>query len=125
MKLTDLLYEIGDASAKPFNWSVNRSIDLVSKQFIVGIDKRTNSRDWIGPIKFGYTAHSNKAQYDITIEAMGRKRMVLRLPGTPKPKQSGIKELLLRCSRLRRVTAEVQQQIGSGFGLRIKSGYRA
>ena len=43
----------------------------------------------------------------------------------PKPKQSGIKELLLRCSRLRRVTAEVQQQIGSGFGLRIKSGYRA
>jgi hypothetical protein len=89
MKLTDLLYEIGDATAKPFNWSVNRSIDLVSKQFIVGIDKRTKPRDWVGPIKFGYTAHSNKAQYDITMDAMGRKRMVLILPGKPKPKQTG------------------------------------
>lgn len=43
----------------------------------------------------------------------------------PNPNQSGTKELLLRCSRLWRVTAEVQQQIGSGFGLRIISGYRA
>ena len=89
MKLLNILKEIGDASAKPFNWSVNRSIELVSKQFIIGIDKRTNSRDWVGPIKFGYTAYSNKAQYDITMEAMGRKRMVLMLPGRPKPKQTG------------------------------------
>ena len=84
MKLLNILKEIGDASAKPFNWSVNRSIDLVSKQFIVGIDNRKRPLDWIGPIKFGYTAHSNKAQYDITMEAMGRKRMVLQLPGKPK-----------------------------------------
>ena len=89
MKLTDILNEIGDATAKPFSWSVNRGIDLVSKQFIVGIDRRNNSRDWVGPIKFGYTAHSNKAQYDITMEAMGRKRMVLMLPGKPKPKSTG------------------------------------
>jgi len=89
MKLTDLLYEIGDATAKPFNWSVNRSIDLVSKQFIVGIDKRTKPLEWVGPIKFGYTAHSNKAQYDITMEAMGRKRMVLMLPGKQKTKPTG------------------------------------
>jgi hypothetical protein len=89
MKLTDIINEIGDASAKPFKWSANRTIDLVSKQFIIGIDKRTPSRDWIGPIKFGYTAHSNKAQYDITMEAMGRKRMVLQLPGKPKRKYEG------------------------------------
>ena len=89
MKLTDILNEIGDASAKPFKWSVNRSIDLTSKQFITRIDKQTKPRDWLGPIKFGYTAHSNKAQYDITMEAMGRKRMVLMLPGKPKPKQTG------------------------------------
>lgn len=86
MKLTNILYEIGDASAKPFNWSVNRSIDLISKQLIVGIDNQKDKRDWLGPIKFGYTAHSKKAQYDITIEAMGRKRLVLQLPGKPKPK---------------------------------------
>ena len=85
MKLTDILNEIGDASAKPFKWSATRAIDLVSKQFIIGIDKRTPSRDWIGPIKFGYTAHSDKAQYDITMEAMGRKRLVLMLPGVKKP----------------------------------------
>jgi hypothetical protein len=89
MRLTDILYEVGDASAKPFNWSVNRSIDLVSKQFIVGIDNQKRSLDWLGPIKFGYTAHSNKAQYDITMEAMGRKRMVLQLPGKPKRKSEG------------------------------------
>jgi hypothetical protein len=89
MKLTDLLYEIGDASAKPFKWSVNRSIDLTSKQFIVGINNQKRSLDWLGPIKFGYTAHSNKAQYDITMEAMGRKRMVLMLPGKPKRKYEG------------------------------------
>ena len=81
MKLTDILNEIGDASAKPFNWSVNRSIDLVSKQFIVGIDNQNNKSNWLGPIRFGYTAHSKKAQYDINMEAMGRKRMVLMLPG--------------------------------------------
>lgn len=86
MKLTDILNEIGDASAKPFKWSVNRSIDLISKEFIVGINKRTKPHDWVGPIKFGYTAFSNKAQYDITMEAMGRKRMVLMLPGVEKPK---------------------------------------
>ena len=86
MKLLNILKEIGDASAKPFNWSVNRSIDLVSKQFIVGIDNRKKPLEWIGPIKFGYTAHSDKAQYDITMEAMGRKRMVLMLPGVEKPK---------------------------------------
>ena len=86
MKLTDILNEIGDASAKPFNWSANRSIDLVAKQLIVGIEGRKDKRDWLGPIKFGYTAHSNKAQYDITMEAMGRKRMMLQLPGAEKPK---------------------------------------
>jgi hypothetical protein len=86
VKLLNILKEIGDASAKPFNWSVNRSIDLVSKQFIVGIDNRKKPLEWIGPIKFGYTAHSDKAQYDITMEAMGRKRMVLMLPGVEKPK---------------------------------------
>jgi len=89
MKLTDILNEIGDASAKPFKWSVNRSIDLTSKQFIVGINNQKRSLDWLGPIKFGYTAHSNKAQYDITMEAMGRKRMVLMLPGKPKRKYEG------------------------------------
>jgi hypothetical protein len=89
MKLTDILNEIGDASAKPFKWSVNRSIDLTSKQFITGIENQKDKRDWLGPIKFGYTAHSNKAQYDITMEAMGRKRMVLQLPGRQKPKQTG------------------------------------
>ena len=89
MKLTDILNEIGDASAKPFKWSVNRSIDLTSKQFITGIENQKDKRDWLGPIKFGYTAHSNKAQYDITMEAMGRKRMVLMLPGKPKPKLMG------------------------------------
>ena len=89
MRLTDILYEVGDASAKPFRWSVNRSIDLVSKQFIVGIENQKDKRDWIGPIKFGYTAHSDMAQYDITMEAMGRKRMLLMLPGRPKPKQTG------------------------------------
>jgi len=86
MKLTDILKEIGDASAKPFRWSVNRSIELVSKQFIVGIDNQKRSHDWLGPMRFGYTAHSNKAQYDINMEAMGRKRMTLMLPGTKKPK---------------------------------------
>jgi len=70
-------------------WSVNRSIDLTSKQFIVGIENQKDKRDWLGPIKFGYTAHSNKAQYDITMEAMGRKRMVLHLPGVQKPKFTG------------------------------------
>jgi hypothetical protein len=89
MKLTDILNEIGDASAKPFKWSVNRSIDLTSKQFITGIDNQKRSLDWLGPIKFGYTAHSNKAQYDINMEAMGRKRMVLQLPGKPKRKYEG------------------------------------
>lgn len=86
MKLTDILNEIGDATAKPFNWSANRSVDLVSKQLIVGIEGRKDKRDWLGPIKFGYTAHSDKAQYDITMEAMGRKRITLQLPGVEKPK---------------------------------------
>ena len=89
MKLTDILNEIGDASAKPFKWSVNRSIDLVSKQFIVGIENQKYKSDWLGPIKFGYTAHSNKAQYDITMEALGRKRMILQLPGKQKTKPKG------------------------------------
>jgi hypothetical protein len=89
MKLTDILNEIGDASAKPFKWSANRSIDLTSKQFIVGIENQKDKRDWLGPIKFGYTAHSNKAQYDITMEAMGRKRMILQLPGVGKSKIKG------------------------------------
>jgi hypothetical protein len=91
MRLTDILNEIGDASAKPFKWSVNRSIDLVSKQFIVGIDNQKSYMNWLGPIEFGYTAHSNKAQYDISMEAMGRKRMVLQLPGKPKRKPAGPK----------------------------------
>ena len=89
MKLTDILNEIGDATAKPFNWSVNRSIELVSKQFIVGINNQNNKISWLGPLRFGYTAHSKKAQYDINMEAMGRKRMVLRLPSIPKPKTKG------------------------------------
>ena len=91
MKLTDMLNEIGDASAKPFNWSVNRSIDLISKQFISMIERQKDKRDWLGPIKFGYTAHSNKAQYDITIEAMGRKRIILQLPGVGKTEIKGPK----------------------------------
>jgi hypothetical protein len=86
MKLIDILNEIGDATAKPFVWSANSSIDLVSKQFISRIDSQKSYMNWLGPIKFGYTAHSNKAQYDITMEAMGRKRMVLMLPGVEKPK---------------------------------------
>jgi len=89
MKLTDILNEIGDASAKPFKWSVNRSIDLTSKQFITRIDGQKSYMNLLGPIKFGYTAHSNKAQYDITMEAYGRKRMVLQLPGKPKRKYEG------------------------------------
>ena len=89
MKLTDILNEIGDATAKPFSWSATRSIDSVSKQFITRIDGQNNKISWLGPIKFGYTAHSNKAQYNITMEAMGRKRMVLRLPSIPKPKTKG------------------------------------
>lgn len=89
MKLTDILNEIGDASAKPFSWSVNRSIDSTSKQFISGIENQKDKRDWLGPIKFGYTAHSGKAQYDITMEALGRKRMILQLPGVGKSKIKG------------------------------------
>jgi hypothetical protein len=43
----------------------------------------------VGPFIFGYTAQSDSAVYDINIEAMGRRRLSLQLPGKPKPKEIG------------------------------------
>ena len=91
MKLIDLLKEIGDASAKPLDWSSKGNILLHAKRFALKIDNQKNFRKWLGPANFEYTAKSNNAIYNITIEAMGRKIMNLMLPGRPKPKIEGPK----------------------------------
>jgi hypothetical protein len=89
MKLTDILNEIGDASAKPLPWKSKGSISLMAKQFAVAIDKQERSLNWLGPFLFSYTAQSESASYDIKMEALGRKRMMLQLPGQPKRKYAG------------------------------------
>lgn len=98
MKLTDLLYEIGDATAKPFRWTTRGSVDMKLKQFAVGINNQKSYMNWLGPMRFTYEATSDKHQdptihspveYEINMEVMGRKRLALMLPGKPKPKQKG------------------------------------
>jgi hypothetical protein len=91
MKLIDLLKEIGDASAKPLYWKSKGNISLQAKQFAVNIDNQKNYMNWLGPADFEYIAKSKNATYNITMESMGRKRMILMLPGREKPKQKGPK----------------------------------
>ena len=87
MKLTDILYEIGDASAKAFRWTTKGSVDMKLKQFAVGIGNQKSYMNWLGPFKIGYEAVSdNQTEYQIGMELMGRKRMSLMLPGVEKPK---------------------------------------
>jgi hypothetical protein len=86
VKLLNILNEIGDASAKPLPWKSKGSISSMSKQFIAAIDKQEKSRNWLGPFLFSYSAQGESVYYDIKMEAMGRRRMVLQLPGKPKRK---------------------------------------
>ncbi|MEY4331678.1 MAG: hypothetical protein RLZZ196_416 [Bacteroidota bacterium] len=86
MKLIEILNEIGDASSKPLPWKSKGSISELSKQFAEAIDKQQKSLNWLGPFIFSYSAQSDSASYDIKMEAMGRRRLVLQLPGKPKRK---------------------------------------
>ncbi len=81
MKLLNILKEIGDASAKPFVWSSKGNISTLAKQFASVIDNKKSGMNMVGPSVFGYTAQSDSATYDINIEAMGRRRLSLQLPG--------------------------------------------
>ena len=89
VKLIDILKEIGDASAKPLIWTSKGDITALAQQFASVIDNQKNYRNWAGTINFGYEAQSDSATYNISIEAMGRKRMSLMLPGMQKPKKVG------------------------------------
>jgi hypothetical protein len=91
VKLLNILKEIGDASAKPLIWRSKGNISNLAKQFVDIIDDKKKGINMVGPYIFGYTAQSNNAIYDINIEAMGRGRMVLMLPGKPKRKFEGPK----------------------------------
>ena len=91
MKLIDILKEIGDASAKPLIWTSKGNISALAQQFASVIDNQKNYMNWVGPSVFGYEAQSDSTTYNISIEAMGRKRMSLMLPGTKKPKKVGPK----------------------------------
>ena len=89
MKLLNILKEIGDASAKPFVWSSKGDISVLANQFASVIDNAKKGMNMVGPSIFGYTMQSDSATYDISIEAMGRRRLSLQLPGKPKLKQVG------------------------------------
>jgi len=89
VKLINILKEIGDASAKPLVWRSKGNISALAKQFAYVIDDKKKGMNMVGPFIFGYTAQSDSAVYDINIEAMGRRRLSLQLPGKPKSKEIG------------------------------------
>lgn len=89
MKLLNILKEIGDASAKPLLWSSKGDISARAKRFASSIDNKKSGFNMVGPSIFKYIAQSDSAIYDINIEAMGRRRLSLQLPGKPKLKEIG------------------------------------
>jgi hypothetical protein len=89
VKLLNILKEIGDASAKPLVWGSKGDISALAKQFASVIDNKKSGMNMVGPSIFGYTAQSDNAIYDINIEAFGRRRLSLQLPGKPKSKEVG------------------------------------